>query len=295
MRRDWRERGELGSRAGLLFMRWAALTLGRPLARLSLYPAVAWYLVRARGEQRYVRDFLRRVLPRPPRFRDVVRTYWNFGTVTLDRVFLLAGREKALDVRVHGVQSLLALHEQRRGAILLGAHLGSFEAMRALGQRRLDIRVLQYVDQNPLIMQVLADLNPELARAIIPLGGPDALVQLGRAVEKGAFAAILADRVAPGDERSIACRFLGGRVRFAAGGFEAALVLGCPVLFFAGLYRGGCRYDLHFEVLSEGAQVPRRERAGEVRRLAERYAACLERYARDAPCNWFNIYPYWEA
>ena len=296
MKDGWRERGELGSLAGLLFMRWVALSLGRPLARLSLYPAVAWYLVKARREQRYVRDFLRRVLPRPPRFRDVARTYWNFGAVTLDRVFMLAGRDDALDVGVHGAGPLLELQEQGRGAILVGAHLGSFEAMRALGlhRRALDIRVLQYVDQNPLLMRVFADVNPGLADAIIPLGTPDVMLRVGETVERGGFAAVLADRVGPGDPRSMPCRFLGGTARFATGALEAALVLGCPVLFFAGLYRGGKRYDLHFEVLSGGERPPRRDREREVRRLAGRYAECLERYARSAPYNWFNIYSYWE-
>ena len=296
MSRAWAERGERGSLAWLLFVRWLALALGRRIARLALYPAVGWYLLRARAEQRCVRDFLRRVLPRPPRFRDVVRTYWNFGAVTLDRVFLLAGRDAGLDVRVHGAEPLLALHREGRGAILLGAHLGSFEAMRALGLRRrgLAIRILQYTGQNPLITKVFAGIDPALAESIIPLGAPDVLVRLAASVSGGEFVALLADRVGPADARTVECELLGGRVRFPVGGFEAALILGCPLVFFAGLYSGGNRYDLHFEVLSEGARPPRAERARETARLATRYADCLERYARRAPYNWFNIYAYWE-
>lgn len=296
MTRHWRERRERGSLAGLLFVRWLALALGRRTARLALYPAVLWYLVRARREQRSVRDFLRRVLPRRPRFRDVVRTYWNFGAVTLDRVFLLAGRDAGIDVRVHGAEPLLALHRSGRGAILAGAHLGSFEAMRALGLRRrgLTIRILQYVDQNPLITRVFAGIDPALAEAVIPLGSPDVLVRLAASVGAGEFVALLADRVGTRDTRSQTCEFLGSPARFATGGFEAALILGCPVLFVAGLYRGGARYDLHFESLAEGRRVPRAQRPAEIGRLTRAYVACLERYARAAPYNWFNIYPYWE-
>lgn len=297
MTRDWSERGERGSLAWLLFVRWLALTLGRRTARLALYPAVAWYLVRAREEQRHVRDFLRRVLPRAPRFRDVAHTYWSFAAVTLDRVFLLAGRDSALDVRVHGAEPLLALHRDDRGALLLGAHLGSFEAMRALGLRRqgLSIGILQYTEQNPQITRVLGALDPELASAVIPLGSPDVLVRLAHYVERGGFVALLADRVAPGDTHYMRCRFFGGEAHFATGGAEAALILGCPVFFFAGLYAGGNHYDLHFELLAEGHRAPRRERRAEARRITARYAACLERYARRAPYNWFNMYPYWGA
>lgn len=291
----WDERGERGSLAGLLFVRRLALSLGRPAARLALYPAVLWYLIRAREEQRHVRDFLRRVLPRRPRLRDVARTYWNFGAVTLDRVFLLSGRDSALDVRVHNAESLLALHRRRSGAILAGAHLGSFEAMRALGLRRegLRIRILQYVDQSPRVTGLLAELDSGQADAIIPLGSVDVLLDVSDAIGAGEFVAMLPDRVKPADSRTIACEFLGGTAQFAAGGFEAALILGCPVLFVAGLYHGGNRYDLHFELLNEGAQPVRAARSREVERLVRGYARCLERYARAAPHNWFNFYPYW--
>lgn len=297
MTRTWSERPERGTFTGLVFVRWLALSMGRRVARLSLYPTVFWYLLRAREEQNCVRDFLRRVLPRPPRVGDVARTYWTFAAVTLDRVFLLAGRDGDLDIRVHGAETLLEYHRRRRGAILVGAHLGSFEAMRAVGMRRegLRIRILQYVTQNPLITRIFSGLDPGLADAVVPLGTPDVLVRLAELIHAGEFVALLPDRVGPADARTVVCEFLGGTACFGTGGFEAALILGCPLLFFVGLYRGGSRYDLHFELLSEGHYVPRRERGAEVERLASRYACCLERYARAGPYNWFNFYPYWES
>ncbi len=297
MSTDWRDRGERGNLLWLLFVRSVALLLGRRIARLTLYPAVAWYLLRARAEQQHVKEFLARTLTRQPRFSDVVRTYWSFASVTLDRVFLLAGRERCLDIRVHGTGPLLRQQKQRRGALLLGAHLGSFEAMRALGVRRkgLPIRILQYTEQNPRMTRVLSALAPELADSVIPLGEPDVLLRLAQCIAAGDFVAVLADRVGRDDTRAVQCDFLGAPTQFPTGVMDAALILGCPVFFFAALYRGGNRYDLHFELLSEARQVPRGERAREVRHLAARYAACLERHARDAPYNWFNIYSYWSA
>lgn len=290
---DWSTRKERGTRWWLVFMRVLALHGGRRLARLCLYPAVAWFLLFARREQRCVLDFCSRALDRVPRWRDVVRTYWNFGAVTLDRVFLVAGRDEVLDVRVP--VPLLDFHNERRGAILLGAHLGSFFAMRALARRRenLDIHILLYPEHNARMTRALAALDPALASRHIALGSPDVLVRLHERIEAGSFVAALADRVGPGDTDTLEYPFLGAPARFATGIAEAALVLGCPVLFFAGLYRGGNRYDLLFERLSDGAQVPRRERATATAALMGKYVACLERYARSAPDNWFNFYDYW--
>lgn len=291
---EWSTRKERGNRGWLIFMRVLALYGGRPVVRLCLYPAVAWFLLFARHEQRCVRDFRRRAQSRAPRWRDVVRTYWNFGAVTLDRVFLVAGRDKALDVRVP--VPLRDFHNERRGAILLGAHFGSFFAMRALARRReaLDIHILLYPEHNARLTRALAALDPALASKHIPLGAPDVLLRLHERIEAGSFVAALADRVGPGDRHTLEYPFLGAPARFATGIFDAALVLGCPVLFFAGVYRGGNRYDLLFERLSDGARVPRRERAAVTAELVGRYVACLERHARSAPDNWFNFYDYWE-
>ncbi|MGH8273245.1 MAG: lipid A biosynthesis acyltransferase [Gammaproteobacteria bacterium] len=294
-RDDWTRHKERGNRFALWFMVSLAFVFGRHVARIAAGFAVAWYLVRAFAVRRHVYDFLRRVLARPPRFRDLVKTYWTFGTVTLDRVFLTAGRDAGFDVRVHGAELLDALQARGEGAILLGAHLGNFLALHALGRRRrgLAVHILQYPDQNPMITNVMARLNPALAANVIPLGSPDVLVRLGRAVEAGDFAALLADRMGPKDTRGVKCEFLGASAVFPSGGAEAALVLGCPLLVFFGLYRGGNRYELYFERLDEGERPVRAERRAVTERLVRRYAERLAHYARLAPYNWFNFYDYW--
>ncbi|HYW77464.1 MAG TPA: hypothetical protein VFA48_12750 [Gammaproteobacteria bacterium] len=295
MSSDWSARRERGNSLWIAFMRLSALRGGRRLARLCLYPAVAWFLLFTRREQRGIREFLDRALPRPPRWRDVARNYWNFAAVTLDRTYLLAGRTNQLDIRIHKPEPLLDLHSQGRGAILLGAHVGSFFAMRALARQRvgLDIHILFYPEHNARITRAFAALDPDLASRCIPLGSPDVLMQLGGLIEKGSFVAALADRVTPADSHVLDLPFLGKPARFATGVMQAALVLGCPVLFYAGIYRGGNRYDLYLEQLSAGKRVARADRTEAVNQLTREYVACLERYARDAPDNWFNFYDYW--
>ncbi|MGH8161078.1 MAG: lipid A biosynthesis acyltransferase [Gammaproteobacteria bacterium] len=292
---DWIRHRERGNRFALWVVGSIALLLGRHAARVAVGFAVVWYLVRAWSLRRHVYDFLRRVLPRTPRFGDLVKTWWTFGTVTLDRVFWVAGRDSRFDLRVHGADILDALHANGEGAILLGAHLGSFLALRALGKRHkgLSIHILQYRDQNPLITRMFAKLDPALAENIIPLGGPDVLLRLADRVRAGDFAALLADRMGPKDTRGVVCDFLGAPVRFPVGGVEAALVIGCPVVLFFALYRGGKRYDLHFERLDLAVPSARAQRRAAVESGVRRYAERLAHYARHAPYNWFNFYDYW--
>ncbi|MDN5864534.1 MAG: lipid A biosynthesis acyltransferase [Gammaproteobacteria bacterium] len=292
---DWTRQKERSTPFALWLIGAVALTLGRHVARIFIAFAVAWYLVRAWSVRRHVYDFLRRVLPRPPRIRDLVRTYWCFAAVTLDRVFFVAGRDSKFDVRIHNPELLDDLQAQGRGAILLGAHLGSFIALRALAKRRksMAIRILQYRDQNPAISRTIARLNPDLAEDIIPLGEPDVLLRLERCIRHGQFAALLADRMGPKDTRGVTCDFLGDPVAFPSGGVEAALVLDCPLVLFFGLYRGGNRYELYFERLATCPYADRGERRKLVEDIVERYAGRLAHYARQAPYNWFNFHDYW--
>jgi predicted LPLAT superfamily acyltransferase len=86
---------------------------------------------------------------------------------------------------------------------------------------------------------------------------------------------------------------MGGTVRFPEGPWSLAKALGVPVILGFGLYRGGRRYDVSFELFAECITAERTNRAAELRAHAQRYAQRLEFHAQRAPYNWFNFYDYW--
>jgi predicted LPLAT superfamily acyltransferase len=67
-----------------------------------------------------------------------------------------------------------------------------------------------------------------------------------------------------------------------------------PVVLCFGLYRGGNRYDLHFELFAHSLEIERRQREASLRDVIQRYADRLAHYARTAPYNWFNFYDFWQ-
>jgi predicted LPLAT superfamily acyltransferase len=68
-----------------------------------------------------------------------------------------------------------------------------------------------------------------------------------------------------------------------------------PVVLAFGLYRGGKRYDLHFERIEFELPRDRRARAAALEDVAQRFADRLAHFARQAPYNWFNLYDFWDA
>ncbi len=290
----WVDLPERSNTLALWLIRTIALHIGRPAGRALLYPITLYFLLTAGEARRGSQRFLRRVLGRKPAWHEVFGHIHCFAATLLDRVYFLTGQLERFEIGMYGSQCILDQAASGRGCVLLGAHLGSFEALRAMGidQRHLPIRILMNTGHNQLITRILAVLNPALGQSIIPVGGPDTLLRVQESIEQGCLVGTLGDRVAPG-EKAVPCRFLGEAVDFPVAPLLLAGLAGCPVILFFGLYLGGNRYEMHFEPLAERIALERGQRQQQLAVWAQRYADRLEHYTRLAPYNWFNFYDYW--
>ncbi|WP_303903282.1 LpxL/LpxP family acyltransferase [Thiohalomonas denitrificans] len=294
MSRQWMRQPERGSRFLIRLIVWIALKLGRPVARAFLYP-ISLYFVLFSGKSRAAsRDYLLQALGRKPTVRDLFRHYHTFAAVILDRVYLLSRDKNRFDVSIHG-ESLVMEHFHRgKGLILLGSHLGSFEIMRAGGifEKELPLKVLMYDRNAEKINAALNAVNPEITRTVIPIGCADTLLRAKEAVDSGEMLGVLGDRVTT-DERTICCRFFGREAAFPGGPLLLAALLKVPVILAFGILRGGSRYEIHFELLTEEITIEGEDRMDDVRRWMQKYADRLEHHCRQAPYNWFNFYDFW--
>lgn len=285
----WRSSPERSQRWVVQLMTWIALRLGRRAARLVLHAVTPYYLLFAPAARRASRAFLARALGRPATLADLYRHFHRFAATILDRVFLLHGRFELFDIELHGEA---ALHEQLQGgagALLIGAHLGSFEALRARGRRSTHLRVamVMYEDNARMLNEALSAISPGAHQDVIALGNVDSMLRVRDCLAQGGAVGVLGDR-GLGDEASIELPFLGLPAHFPLGPMRMAAMLRCRVMFMAGLYLGGRRYALHFEPIADFGAAPQ---APEV--ALATFVACLERYCRASPYNWFNFYDFW--
>jgi predicted LPLAT superfamily acyltransferase len=222
----------------------------------------------------------------------VWRHFWCFAVCVLDRVLLLNDRLDQFDIHLQGDAELLSVRGNHGGAFLFGAHLGSFEVIRACGRALGDTRVslVMYQDNARKTNQVLDAINPALAMEIIGLGQPGAMLAVQERLAAGHLVGVLADR-SLANERQLSIPFLGLPARFPVGPFRLAALLKRPIVFMTGVYRGGRRYDIHFEVLADPAMSGGTEQTIEA--AMQQYVARLEYYCRLAPYNWFNFYEFW--
>ncbi|MDS4028989.1 MAG: lipid A biosynthesis acyltransferase [Candidatus Contendobacter sp.] len=296
MSQDWVRLPERGNPLVLRLIVWIALRIGRSVGRALLYPITLYFLATAPVARRGSWLFLRRALGREPGWREVFRHIHCFAATILDRVYFLTGRLRPFDIEIFGDRWVVEQAASGQGCVLLGSHLGSFEVLRAIGVtlRHFPIKILMNTSHNRGITGFLNRLNPDLAQAILPIGGPDTLLRVQESVAQGYMVGVLGDRVTVG-ERTVRVRFFGRETAFPAGPLLLAALADCPVILFFGLYRGGHRYEIHFERLAERIALDRRQRQEQLTLWVQRYADRLEHYARLAPYNWFNFYDYWEA
>lgn len=290
---EWTARPERSNALTLRAITWVALTLGRPLARLLLYPICLYFLVFAAAARSASRDYLGRVLGRKARLGERFRHFHAFAAVTLDRLYLLKGELDRFDISVQGAETVEEMLATGEGCVLLGAHIGSFEVVRSAGRARgFKVNMVMYEENARKTGEIFGRVAPGLKAEIIGLGRVDSILKVEAALARGEIVGLLADRTIKGGG-TVACPFFGQEAQFPAGPVRIAAMLKRPIALMFGLYRGGNRYEVHFERLAGVEELSGPAREPTIERLLQRYAGRLEHHCRAAPYNWFNFYDYW--
>ena len=286
---DWTRRPERGSAPVVRFMVWLSLAIGRPASRPLVRAIAAYFYAFSPTARRNSRAYLERCLGRAPTLRERFAVFYAFSSTIHDRLFFLKDRYDVFDVQVHGGELF-----PEGGHMLMGAHVGSFEAMRAAGHHHGHRRVSMAMwETNLRLRAILSAVNPQAMGDVVQLGRVDSMLQLCARMDAGDLVGLLADRTF-GEEPVHRVSFLGTPAAFPTGPMRMAAALRRKVYLMVGLYRGGNRYELHFEELADFTTLDATGgRDARVRAAIERYAARLEHYCRAAPDNWFNFHDFW--
>ena len=292
----WLKRQERSNELMLRVMTWISLRLGRRIARSVLHLVALYFVLFAPDSRRASLSYLPRVLGRPATWLDLYKHFFCFAATIHDRIYLINRRYDLFDIDIQGKENILPLIQAGKGVFLMGAHLGSFEVMRAIGRQVPGLRVgmVMHEDNAQKINGMLAAINPEASMDVIPLGHIDSMLQVQERLNDGMLVGMLSDRTL-GDEPMTDINLLGAKAALPIGPFRMAALLRRPVVFMAGLYMGDNRYQVHFETLADFSDIPKGQRNQMVDKAILRYTELLNRYTRLAPYNWFNFFDYWQS
>jgi predicted LPLAT superfamily acyltransferase len=297
---------ERGSLAALRLMARLYRLFGRRISLALLYPIAAYFFLRERSRS-VSRRYLARVwahpegrkhLARPPGFFAPFWHYHEFAVQIFDRMVLWGGGLAQLRMDHAGSEHLFALQRARRGALLLGAHLGSYDMPRQLaGSYGLVLNAVMFTAHAERINRFFEQLDPTSRVRVLSLqpGSLRTAFEVRACLDRGELVGILADRVPVGSgETPVLLPFLGREMAFPLSPFRLACMLGCPVLLSLCVRKGDAHYETVVRPIGGGAKVARSEREKAAVELARAYVQGLEEACLRHPYQWFNFYDAWE-
>ncbi len=286
---------EVGTVLGIRFVVALATLFGRRAAGTFLAVLATYYALASVRVRRASRGFLARA-GAAVTLASTIRHVHVFARVALDRLFFLRGRFEPFVIEKVGHEHVMQLMREKRGALLLGAHLGSFEAMRAVAaDYAVPLNVIADFANAERVNGVLARLAPGHGVRLIALDprSPASALSIRDCISRGELVAVLGDRTVESDARNVTVDFLGAQARLPMGPYVLAHVLACPVYLVFCLFEEPNRYVLHCEPFADALRLARGDRRAAAREHAQRYADRLAHYARLSPYNWFNFYDFW--
>ena len=301
----WAQKSERGNRGWLAFALWLYRNLGRWAVALILIPITAYFIAFDRVTRSSSRDWLatawatpegRAALRRKPGWWATYRHVYAFSSSVLDRLVLWGGGASTFRIDHSGGEALLELARQGKGAILLGAHLGSFDMLRLISsQYGLRVNVLMFTAHAERVNALFESLGGGSRVRVISLdpGSVKSAFEIKACLDRGEFVGILADRVhAGGRERPAATHFAGRRAAFPLSPFLVGVVLGAPMFLSLCVTTGHLRYFAVTEPIFSGGPVPRNLREKVALESLENWVRRFEHYSLASPRQWFNFYDF---
>lgn len=305
-KQGWDQLSEVGAAGGLRLMLWIYRTLGRRFSAGILFFVILYFFCTQPAKRHWSKLYLERLRstaknsqrPLPPIAFESFRHFWSFGLACLDKMFFWSGHCEDIQLDWSNRQQLYAHLASGRGAVVLGAHLGNIEVLRAAAQSHgaVQVRALMFTRNAQRFNAILKRLNPCVDTQVIAVENiqPSTVLSLKKWIDGGGLLAIMSDRIPPGSlEKTVTVPFLGHPAQLPQGPFVLSFLMECPVFSLFCLRQGTNRYRVIMDKLSDRLELPRAKRQELLTQVAAKFCEQLQSACLEAPHQWFNFYDYW--
>jgi predicted LPLAT superfamily acyltransferase len=280
-----------GTVAGYKIFVFLLRTLGvRAAYGLLVFVAAYYYITQGRSN-RAMRHYFGRRLGYPPLRAHLAayHSYFTFGQTIIDKVAIRSGLKRSFTFEFDGREKLVQLLGEKRGGILISAHVGNFEiAEHFFAEIDLDCRIhLVTTDlEHSTIKDYLDSISTTSSVKFITLKDDlSHIFEINAALAENGLVCFTGDRYMDG-AKLMRENLLGREATFPAGPFLIASRLNAPVIFVYVMKEQG----LHYHLYARDAEVKRRDAAG----LLKAYTGNLGQMLAQYPLQWFNYFDFWE-
>lgn len=220
---------------------------------------------------------------------SVYKSYLTFGKTLIDKVAINAGLRNKFTYEFDGIETLQKLLADKKGGILISAHIGNFEvAEKFFADIDFDmqINVITTDMERNEIKEYLESVSEKSAlKNIIIKDDMSHIFEINAALSNNELICFTGDRFFDGN-KTLETNFLGKKAQFPLGPFLIASRLKVPVVFVYVMKEP----NLHYHLYARQAQVKHRD----AQHLLETYATNLESMLEKYPLQWFNYFDFWK-
>lgn len=265
--------------------------IGIRAAYVLLYFVAMYYFLFHIKSTRIVYVYFRQMLRYPcvKALVSVYKNYYVFGQTIIDKVAISSGMRDKYTYEFDGVEILKNLLVQRKGGVLISAHIGNFEiAEKFFADIDFDMQiniVTTDLERN-VIKQYLESIceAPNLKYIFIK-EDLSHIFQINNALTQNELICFTGDRYFS-ENKTIEGVFLGKKAKFPLGPFLIASRLKVPVVFVYVMKENNKHYHLYAREATTKYKDPHT--------LLDSYINNLELMIKRYPLQWFNYFDFWK-
>jgi predicted LPLAT superfamily acyltransferase len=220
--------------------------------------------------------------------RLLYKSYFAFGQTIIDKVSIAAGLREKFTYEFDGVEILTSLLAEKKGGVLISAHIGNFEiAEQFFADIDVDFQINMVTTdlEDSAIKSYLESVTSRSAiKFIIVKDDLSHIFEINAALSRNELVCFTGDRYFEGT-KYFTEEFLGEKANFPAGPFLIASRLNVPVVFVYVMKEP----KLHYHLFARQAHTKHRDEKA----LLKAYARDVESMVKRYPLQWFNYFDFW--
>ena len=219
---------------------------------------------------------------------NVYKSYFTFGQTIIDKIAISAGLRSRFTYEFDGVHILNQLLKEKKGGVLISAHMGNFEiAEHFFGDIDYDCQInLVTTDrEHSAIKEYLETVTKKSnIKFIFIKDDMSHIYDINNALSRNELICFTGDRYFEGT-KCLSTPILGEEANFPAGPFLIASRLKVPVVFVYVMKEA----NLHYHLYAREAKTGHRDSQA----LLETYVESVESMVEKYPLQWFNYFDFW--
>ncbi len=222
-------------------------------------------------------------------FFKVYQSYYSFGQTIVDKFAIASGLKEKFTYNFDGENNLRNILKEKKGGILISAHIGNFEIAEYFFSRvdefSTQINLVTTDNEHRTIKNYLESVSLKSnMKFIIIKDDMSHIFEMNNALNKNELICFTGDRYFEGN-KYLTEKLFGKEANFPAGAFLLGSRLNVPVIFLY-IMKETSR---HYHFFAEEAVFKNRD----AQDLLKKYTESIERILKRYPYQWFNYFDFW--